>query len=118
MYFPADYAYPTNNSTNLTALPQQLNSPNMFDCNNPNLKKLALRTSIAIMLLLILSCLAAATFSSTPGELTSQDRSITVLDMLLILFTLTLCHFIVDFISPDHEDPILSQVARMGTWVI
>ncbi|KAF8447148.1 hypothetical protein BGX38DRAFT_606501 [Terfezia claveryi] len=108
----------------------QLNTPKMFDGNNSNLKKLALRTSMALLLLLIISCFVVVTSSfntSTCGklasqgtcrEMVSQERSITVQDIFLILFTLTLGHFIIDFISPDHEDRILHQVDRMGAWII
>lgn len=149
MYFPAAYVFPKGNSTNLTALPQRMKSPKMFERNNPNLKKLALRSCIALLLFFTLFGLAVVTFpinTSTSGELafqetcsefgpqdtygelalqdtcgewTPQDRGITVQDILLILFTLTLGHFIIDFISPDHEeDPILHRVDRMGTWIM
>ncbi|RPB27322.1 hypothetical protein L211DRAFT_894012 [Terfezia boudieri ATCC MYA-4762] len=131
MYFPQVYVYLKKDSTNSTALPQRLNTPKMFDGNSSNLKKLALRTSMALLLLFIFSCLLVVATSlfntSTRGELTSQDtygelvsqeRSNTVQDIFLILFILTLGHFIIDFISPDHEDRILRQVDRMGTWII
>ncbi|KAF8428091.1 hypothetical protein EV426DRAFT_586409 [Tirmania nivea] len=99
----------------------QLNPHKIFDYSNPNIQKFALRTSVALLLFFALSSLAVTLFSFKifiGGELASQDRSITWLDIILISSTLTFGHFIIDFISPDREDPILRQVDRMGTCVI
>lgn len=93
----------------------------MFDYNNSELQKLALRASITLLLLCIFFCLAAVVFPFNifnSGGLASERTGIAGQDIFLIIFTLTSGHFIIDFISPDQKDPILHQVDRMSAWVI
>jgi len=98
-----------------------VNLPRILDRHRIALKKLALRAAIVLLLLFSLSCMAAVTSSFNPfsgGESASQHKSIAGQDILLITFTLTLGHCIIDFISPDPGDPILHQIDRVATWVL